>query len=309
MEQIYTYLLDDFKMRENVVLEITSKNDITLSDVIYYDMDDANVYDLVNEILSSSMFSTNKLVVVKNINLNLAKELKILEDALKKKDENTIIIFFLSPNLKKEDALYKMLKNNSKIQNKEVFEDLSDYIKDTCKKNKIEISDKTVEYLLKRYNLNQEYLYNELDKLIAYKAFDGKITIDDINAISTLLLDNTAYDVVNFFLRKDMEQVYASYEKLIHANEDEIRIIGAFIGVFKLMYQVKKMVLHGYKKDEIATILNLKPGRVYYIIKDINSYTLKELEDILNDLLDLDFKIKSGYIDKKNGLELFLLCR
>ena len=60
-------------------------------------------------------------------------------------------------------------------------------------------------------------------------------------------------------------------------------------------------------KDDIATYFKVKPGRAYYMIeaaKKINDNTIKNLIDRIT---KLDFDIKSGKIDKKLGLQLFIL--
>jgi DNA polymerase-3 subunit delta len=60
-------------------------------------------------------------------------------------------------------------------------------------------------------------------------------------------------------------------------------------------------------KDDIATYFKVKPGRAYYMIeaaKKINDNTIKNL---IERITKLDFDIKSGKIDKKLGLQLFIL--
>ena len=72
------------------------------------------------------------------------------------------------------------------------------------------------------------------------------------------------------------------------------------------MYQVKEASKLGFSNEEIGKILNVKPGRVYYINQDSNIYSLEELKNIIINLSEVDKKIKSG-LDPINGFKAFLL--
>jgi DNA polymerase-3 subunit delta len=63
----------------------------------------------------------------------------------------------------------------------------------------------------------------------------------------------------------------------------------------------------GYNDQEIAKMLSMNVYRLKYIRADANRFELKELLDRIEDLSDLDIKIKTGKIDKYKGLEIFLL--
>ena len=53
--------------------------------------------------------------------------------------------------------------------------------------------------------------------------------------------------------------------------------------------------------------MHLNPNRVYYMLKNASNYSLKEIEDNVSKLANLDLAIKSGAIDKKIGFEQYLL--
>ena len=73
------------------------------------------------------------------------------------------------------------------------------------------------------------------------------------------------------------------------------------------MYQVKLLDRKGYNDKEIGKILAINPYRLKYIRQEGKDFDLDELLKRLNDLAKLDEAIKTGKIDKKIGLELFLI--
>jgi DNA polymerase-3 subunit delta len=60
-------------------------------------------------------------------------------------------------------------------------------------------------------------------------------------------------------------------------------------------------------KDEIATYFKVKPGRAYYMMEAARKIKEDNLKLLIKRVSDLDCNIKSGKIDKKLGLQLFIL--
>ena len=63
-----------------------------------------------------------------------------------------------------------------------------------------------------------------------------------------------------------------------------------------------------YNKD-VAQSLNLKPNQMFLVNKyktQANYFKEQELRNILNELIDLDYKYKIGLIDINVGLESIL---
>ena len=79
------------------------------------------------------------------------------------------------------------------------------------------------------------------------------------------------------------------------------------VGKIRELMHTKLLIERGYGQEEIQNHFNIKSGRAYYLMKNANDISYKILEDYIKKLAQLDHQIKSGKIDKKIGLELFLL--
>ena len=53
--------------------------------------------------------------------------------------------------------------------------------------------------------------------------------------------------------------------------------------------------------------MKVSPNRAYYMIKNVSEFPIDKIKKYLDALAVLDFKIKSGQVDKKIGFEEFLL--
>lgn len=94
---------------------------------------------------------------------------------------------------------------------------------------------------------------------------------------------------------------------MIKVGEEPIKIIVMLANQFRLMYQVKLLTSKGYTEDDITSLLHSKKYPVHLAIQKGYRYSSDILLKHLEELADLDIKIKSGEIDKNLALELFLL--
>ena len=90
-------------------------------------------------------------------------------------------------------------------------------------------------------------------------------------------------------------------------NEEPIKLIVLIAGQMRLIYQVKLLDRKGYTDKEIGKILGVNPYRLKYLRQEGKDFDLNELLKCLDALSRLDVEIKTGKIDKKMGLELFMI--
>ena len=72
------------------------------------------------------------------------------------------------------------------------------------------------------------------------------------------------------------------------------------------MAQVKALAEEGLKKDDIAQELSLKPGVVYYALKDSASLSFVTLLSVLKDLGQIEKDIKINQDDGDLKMTLFI---
>jgi len=69
---------------------------------------------------------------------------------------------------------------------------------------------------------------------------------------------------------------------------------------------VSLMLKEGYRQADIAVKMKISNGRAYYLVKNARSLDLELVKEYVKKLGDLDYKIKSGQLEMKNGFEFFL---
>ena len=148
---------------------------------------------------------------------------------------------------------------------------------------------------------------HEIDKLIAFGISEGIITTADIKLLISQDINKEIYSLIKEIIKKDTAKVNSIYNKLASNTKDVMGIITLISSTFRELLTTARLLKKGYSQNDIAKFYGISSGRAYYIVKDAKSFNIDDLEANVNKLAELDFKIKSGQIDKNTGIELFLL--
>ena len=281
------------------IKSIKEKNNIDNNSFIKYDLEIDTTQMIIEELNTFNLFNDKKLVVVSNTK-NI--EIELLEKYLNNPSDN-IFVLTEKEELDKRSKLSKLLEEKAKVINTKNV-DLNTYIKDGLKDYEI---DKTLITLIKdKCNNNYHRITNEINKIKLYKEDNKKITKEDINVLIKKDLNINIYDLTNAINKKDIRKSLELFNDLLKNNEDEIKILGSLANNYRLLMNIKNLVTQ-YKDEEIIKKLKMHPYRLKMLKEQSNNYTKEEISKIINKLQKIDINIKSGLIDKKDALEMFLL--
>lgn len=304
-----TYLiLGNNEIVKEHINKIVKENDINRESISSYDLETDNIMNALEDINTLNIFSDKKLVIVYNIESLIKKDdknndLYVLEliKYLNNQSDNILIISGKSlPNRKKLIASFDSFSTKIEATN---F-DINSYIKELL--NGYEMSNNDIE-LLKTYCSNDlSRIKNEIEKLKLYRFDEKQITRNDIESLVKKDLDKTIFDLINSVEKGTKNRSFDIYKELKEQNEEDMKILSMLANNYRLIYQIKNLT---YTKtdNEIKEILGIaNPKRISILRSKGYNYTNKDLENTLSFLADLDYKIKTGLIDKETAVYLFL---
>ena len=175
---------------------------------------------------------------------------------------------------------------------------------DNLKDNNVRIDKEALKELLNRLPNSLENWQRELDKLTLYP---GTITIEVIENLISQPLEDNAFELTNALFSNDLSKALSVLNDLTVNRIEVFSLIGLISASLRMMTQVLMLIELGKSDTEIASMLNISSGRLYYLKRDIQNRSCKEILKVLNDLSQLDQDIKSGRIDGQTGLELFII--
>ncbi|TVP85239.1 MAG: DNA polymerase III subunit delta [Acholeplasmataceae bacterium] len=280
--------------------------------IIRYDLLENSSDDVLEDLQTVSFFAERKIIVVDNLQA-LAKEeddiIKAWTTYLKKPNPDVTLIIALDEILPESTPLGEALFNHAYIEDVPDIDkkDLPDFIKKHFQTHDYQISDEAVEALIERVGHDLYLFCQEAEKLMLF-AYEGKrIQTDDVIGLVSRNLEENIFELTNALLDNNQAKTIEIFYDLVALNEDPLRILSNIAGKIRELMHAKLLLDKGYRQDQIANHFNIKSGRAYYLVKNAKALSLDMLERHLKKLALLDFEIKSGKIEKKLGVELYLL--
>ena len=159
-------------------------------------------------------------------------------------------------------------------------------------------------YELARRTLNdRDRLINEIAKLSLYKE---NITLNEIVTFVNEPIEDKAFTLTNALFSGDVATAFYVYRDLLVKNYDVNSLL--IIIANQIRFMLIAFYLHKHKQSvsEIASALKAKEFRVKMALTNARSFR-RDLASILDEIYEVDEKIKSGRVDRFVAFELFLL--
>lgn len=310
MNNVYLIYGSDYQRLKKEIDKLTYGN----SEVVKYDLSVDKIDLLLDDALSISMFDDKKVLIGENalfltgINTSIEHDLNYLSNYVNDNEhDNVVILTVCEEKLDERKKIVKLFKDKCKIIKKEKIDDknLGFFVQNEFKEKGYNISLKDANYFVDIASRNVDILINEVEKMILYKNDDKKITIDDINNITSRMLNDNVFDLTNAIMVKNYKKMFDCYNDLMTIGEDPIKLIILLANQFRLIYQCKILQSSYLSQDQISKRLGVHPYRVKLSLEA--DFTVNELKEYLLKLHELDYQIKSGRIDKQRAFENFLL--
>ena len=278
-----------------------------------YDLEQAPIEAVIQDLATPGFLAENKMVVVKNPWFLTGVKSKVqvddakIQKCLDLSDEHNHLVFYL--NYEKLDERKKIVKQLNQVGKVFKFsplteQKLSDSYRQMIAKQGATITNDALQLLLLRHSGGLLEAIANVEKLTLY----SKVIDKDVVAKVVLKpLEENIFELQNAILKNDRARMLQIYRDLMVLNEEPIKLIVLLGNALRLLYQVSLLDRKGYNDGEIAKMLNINRFRLKYIREDSKYHSLEQIQDLLNQLAQLDFQIKTGRIDKKLGFELFLL--
>ena len=303
---------DEFLLEEEKKELIKSKN-IDSFNISTYNFNDSNPLEILSEMTTISLLGEERMVVITNPeflkptykNTDVVK--KII-DYFKNPNDDTILLILSDFSLSENLEITQVLKAAGDIKVKEAItgDNLTSWIKNLVEFNGYKIDDFAISELIERTNGDTMTINSELKKLMLYQD-DKNISVKTVKLLVSKSLEDNIYNFISAFLARDTKKLLSIYDDFMTLNEDEMRIIASISSKLEEILYTKVLMKQGLSKDQIAGYFKVKPGRAYYMMEAARKMNDHSLNDLINRITELDFKIKTGAIDKKLGLQLFIL--
>lgn len=282
-----------------------------------YDVKDKkiDVSQLKNDIFSTGLFSSRKLIIIhgfpndtfdeNKISKKSAKQLENhLLDDLDKVPEDVVLIF-VSYKPDKRRKNYKTIKKKAQVKEfkKLKWKDLQEFVK---KQFGEKITKKNVKYFLSKMGEDVLAIQSEIEKIKLYcKQNDCKVSKDIIDKVVYASSEIDAFKLLDkmFF---DQEKSLKILQQIEESGQNEFQTLGMIYWWLRTILQIMDVYESWVtNKKKIASELGVHPFVVYKNYKHIDKYLKKkqEFKNLFGELVNLDYSIKTG----QSSIDVFRL--
>ena len=217
-----------------------------------------------------------------------------------------LILSVCSSSIDEKNNIFKVLKEKAKVVQIVDPDEKgwNEYVKAYIQKRGIVIDRDAMSELAERTNGDVGLFQNSVQVLTLYT---DHIRYKDVTLMVTKPLEDNAFLIFNLLLDNKNAEAVNLFRDLKVKNVEPVTLIGQLANQFRLLYQVMYLSKKRMSKEDIASELKIKPGRVYILSKNLAIISESTIRKTLDDLYQLDLDIKSGLVDRHYAFELFLL--
>ena len=282
-------------LKNECIKKILARNNIKV-----FNYDEKQIKDEVEafyeNVLSKSLFESDKAVI---INRASDKIHEIIRDLINRNIVNVKIIINagLLETKSKLRSLFEKDKNLICIPTyPDTNETLSKLSSVFFNKEKILISQQNINLIVEKCNGDRRNLYNELDKIKSYAINKKKISSSEILKIINLSENYGLSELIDNCLAKNKNKIINILNENNYNADDCIIILRTFLSKAKRM--LKLAVKFEQNNDINKTINSAKPP-IFWKDKEIvkiqlNKWKSNKIENLINNLNDLELKIKKN---------------
>ena len=320
MESIYLISSDSIRLIDDEVKKIVGDNPSSS-----FDLNNTLLDDVLEEANYFSLFDEKKYMIVKNASIfGSSRKKNEEEDSVSKKDEklvkylespnyNTVLIFTINGKVDSKKKIVKMIKEQyhfievGNLKTKELY-DLTDHLL----KNKGYKADKnTIYYIINSCLNNYDLVYNEVEKIDLYYGKGCTLNQEEVSKIISKVMEDNNFKFIDAVMSRNIKDIFSIYDDLKVQKVEPIMLFSMISKEIRNTLLVKKMIKSFNKRDMMSTLDIKFDFQLDKYMNNSYQFSETEMEGFLLQLCELDYKIKTGQLNKDRALQLFLLsiCR
>lgn len=277
---------------------------------------------LLSSIETLPFMDDKKITIVKDFELLKGKRKNFSEgdekyfiDYLNNISESTVLVFVVYGEVDKRKKIVKKIQEKGIVFNCDKISDM-DLFKWT--KRKFEsfgsiIENSQVMYFIESQGYRDKSsdktladLEHEIIKISSFVGKDNKVTNEVIDRLSQKKIENDIFKLIDYIGEKNSSNAIKILNDMIQEGESVLGIFAMISRQFKIVMQVRQLQIQGSSVNDIGQKLNVRQFVVNKALKQSRNFSDEMIIDMLNFILENDFKIKNGLIKDTLAVEILV---
>lgn len=220
----------------------------------------------------------------------------------------TLILHTEAEKLDERKKLVKTLQQKSKVIPFFLLKDaeLHAWIERQADKYRASIQRPQAMKLVERVGSELRLLDKEVEKLALFVGEGGTITDQVIEDLCARTLEQDVFALIEQVASGRLDKALRMLYDCMKTGEEPIKLLSLFARQFRMLLQVRQLAPRGYSQQQMAGMIKMHPYAVKKALEQARHFSEDSLKKLLLILAEEDFRMKSGQVDKRLALELFI---
>lgn len=304
---------DDF-LNDYLAKSYVSDEKFNGLDQVTVDCESDGLDELIASLTESSLFSSQKIITVKNPFFLTAKtfkknkkQLEQLQDIFShiKEIEDVVVIVASYEKIDRRKKLTKTVMANFNVVEPQIKPyEVGAITKALIKDEGYQISQSALQLLVERSDQVMDTILSNYSKLKVISE-DNKITEKAVMQNVDLSLAQNIFAILDDALKHNYHDAIERLNDQLRQGSNPIQLLAVFENQVELMLVVKILAKRGRNQPQIVKELGIHPYRVKLALQ--NKQSMESLEKMLEELIRLDYNYKNGNYRIDNFLKMFIL--
>jgi DNA polymerase-3 subunit delta len=145
----------------------------------------------------------------------------------------------------------------------------------------------------------------EIDKLLTYVDYQRPVTAEDVRLLTPEVAPISVFDMVDAIGERNIPKAAQLLHRLLE-TEMPIPLFGMIVRQFRLLILAREVIDQGGRKSQIEKALKVHPFVAEKLQKQASLFYMNQLKEIYHRLLTTDEYMKTGQMDPKIAMEMFV---
>jgi len=222
---------------------------------------------------------------------------------------DTSVMVFVEDEVDKRNRLFKFVKDKGYVSEMNGLDEknLKLFVASLFNQHNQKITEADIAYLLDRAGTDMNNIVNEVEKISSYCADKQVISKEDIDAVVTVQITGRIFQMIDAIGSRQTNKALELYYELIAVREKPLSILFLIIRHFNILLQIKDLSGRAQSSSSISEMVGVPVFAVGKYISQARNFSFKRLMDALEFGTDIEQQIKTGAIDERIGVELFIV--
>lgn len=174
-------------------------------------------------------------------------------------------------------------------------------------KEKLKVTENTVQLFLSKTGTDMENIQMELEKLICYCMGRDVVTEADVEAVCTVRVSNHIFDMINAIAARQQSRALELYYDLLALKEPPMRILFLIARQCNMLLQAKELSAKGFDNRAIASKIGVPPFVAGKYLGQAAKFKSAALRSAVEKCVDAEEAVKTGRMNDKMSVEILIL--